>query len=80
MYQRLVAMPMGVWRRIRHWRVAGVMRVLVMFVVHVRVVMIQHVVPVLVHVLFAHVQPNSDRHESGGDDEHRRRLLPENQQ
>jgi len=62
MYQRLVPMPMGVRRRIRHRWGAGGMRMLVMLVVHVRVVMIQHFVPVLVLVPFAHVQPHSDGH------------------
>jgi len=79
MYQRLVPMPMGVRRRIRHRRVAGVMRMPVMLVVHVRVVVIQHFVPVLVLVALAHVQPHSDGHEPGRDDEHRRRPLAKNQ-
>src|SRR5436305_13475963 len=80
MYQRLVAMPMCVRRRIRHWWVAGAMRMPVMLVVHVSMVVFQRLVSVLVLVPLAHMKPHSDGHQPGRDDEHYRRLLPKDQQ
>ncbi len=50
-HQRLVPMRVSVWRRVGHEWVGRRMDVLMMFIVHVRVVMLRSFVPMCVLVL-----------------------------
>lgn len=54
------------------------MHVLMMLVVNMRMIVLHRFVSVLMFVPLAHVKPNSDRHQSRGDDERCRRPLSKN--
>jgi hypothetical protein len=67
---------MGVEKRLMHVKVGvgfmavpAVVRVTVVFVVNVRVRMLEVLVKVLMRVGFAHMQPHSPRHQCTGDDQ-----------
>ena len=59
----LVTMAMRMRSRVGHRWIARNMDVLMMLVVHMRMIMFHHLVPVLVLVPFADVQPDSDCHQ-----------------
>ena len=60
-------MPMAMSVALSRW-ITGLVRVLVMFIVHVRVDMIHWFMRVFMLMIFSQVQPNSEAHQKSGDD------------
>jgi hypothetical protein len=60
---------------IGHGRIAPIVDVAVVFVVHVRVRVLQQLVVVLVLVPLRQVKPDAERHQRGPGEEERRRTL-----
>jgi hypothetical protein len=80
MNELLVAMSMRVRFRIGHGRIARNMHMLMMLVVHVRMIVLHHLVAVRVLVPLADVQPDSNSHQRRSNQKRWRRVLAKDDQ